>query len=36
MLVDSEEDNASTEEDSEDSYLEEVYDSETKAEDYSR
>jgi hypothetical protein len=34
MLVDSEEDNASTEEDSDDGYLEEVNDSETKAEDY--
>jgi hypothetical protein len=34
MLVDSEEDNASTEEDSNDGYLEEVNDDETKAYDY--
>jgi hypothetical protein len=34
MWVDSEEDNASTEEDSEDGYLEEVTDNETKAEEY--
>jgi hypothetical protein len=34
MLVDSDEDNASTEELSDDYYLEEEYDSETKADDY--
>jgi hypothetical protein len=34
MLVDSEEDNASTEEDSDDGYLEEVNDNETKVKDY--